>query len=65
MTWVDETSLNQNFSLFKKSIKQQITLLGKSTKTVYNFLRNKVKVLPTKQQQKWCDKLKISPCNID
>jgi len=27
---------------------------------VYQFLRNKVKVLPSKQQNKWCEVLELS-----
>ena len=51
LTWQDETQSNQHFLLFKEKIIQLITLLGKSNKTVYSFLRNKNKVLPIKQQQ--------------
>ena len=42
-----------------------IELLGQSNKTAYTFLREKSKILPIKQQLKWCDSLQISPESID
>ena len=42
-----------------------IGLLGQSNKTAYTFLREKSKILPIKQQLKWCDILQISPESID
>ena len=65
LAWQDETQSNQHFLLFKEKIIQLITLLGKSNKTVYTFLRNKNKILPVKQQQKWCETLQILPSSID
>ena len=43
----------------------QIELLGQSNKIAYNFLREKSKILPIKQQLKWCDILQIPPESID
>ena len=63
--WQDETQSDQHFLSFKEKIMQLITLRGKSKKTVYSFLRNKNKVLPIKQQQKWCKILQILPSSID
>ena len=65
LTWQDETQSNQHFLLFTEKSIRLITLLGKSNKTVYSFLRNKNKVLPIKQQQKWCEILQILPSSID
>ena len=59
LAWQDETLSNQHFPLFKEKIIQLVALLGKSNKTVYTFLRNKNKVLPIKQRQKWCEILQI------
>ena len=36
-------------------------MLGQSNKTAYTFLKAKSKILPIKQQLKWCDILQISP----
>ena len=43
----------------------QIELLGQSNKTAYTFLREKSKILPIKQQLKWCEILQIPPESID
>ena len=43
----------------------QIKLFGQSNKTAYTFLREKSKILPIKQQLKWCDILQIPPESID
>ena len=53
------------FSDFKQTVKQLIAALGCSSKTAYKFLRDKVKVLPVKQQLKWCDILLLSSNAID
>ena len=42
-----------------------IELLEQSNKTAYAFLREISKILPIKQQLKWCDILQISPEFID
>ena len=42
-----------------------IELLGHPNKTAYTFLREKSKILPIKQQLKWCDILQTSPESID
>ena len=62
MTWI--TTINSNscesshaFSDLRQTVKQQIAALGSSSKTAYKFLRDKIKVLPVKQQLKWCDRL--------
>ena len=65
LAWQDETQSNQHFLLLKEKIVQLVALLGLSNKTVYTFLRNKNKVLPIKQQQKWCEILQILPSSID
>ena len=43
----------------------QIELLGQSNKTAYTFLSKKSKILPIKQQLKWCENLQIPPESID
>ena len=43
----------------------QIELLGQSNKTAYTFLREKSKILPIKQQLKWCNILQIPSESID
>ena len=53
------------FREFKKKMLSHIELLGQSNKTAYTFLREKSKILPIKQQLKWCDILQISPESID
>ena len=53
------------FIEFKKKMLSHIELLGQSNKTAYTFLREKSKILPNKQQLKWCDISQISPESID
>ena len=53
------------FIEFKKTMLSHIELLGQSNKTAYTFLREKSKILPIKQQLKWCDILQTSPESID
>ena len=53
------------FLEFKKKMLTQIELLGQLNKTTYIFLREKSKILPIKQQLKWCDILQIPPKYID
>ena len=53
------------FIEFKKKMLSHIELLGQSNKTAYTFLREKSKILPIKQQLKWCDILQIPPESID
>ena len=53
------------FIEFKKKVLSHIELLGQSNKTAYTFLSEKSKILPIKQQLKWCDILQISPESID
>ena len=53
------------FIEFKKKMLFQIELLGQSNKTAYTFLREKSKILPIKQQLKWCEILQIPPDFID
>ena len=43
----------------------QTGLLGQLNKTAYTFLREKSKILPIKQQLKWCETLQIPPESID
>ena len=50
---------------FKQKMLSQIELLGQSNKTAYTFLREKSKILPIKQQLKWCKILQIPPDSID
>ena len=55
MAWIATTNSNSHqpfyaFSDFKQTVKRQITSLGSSSKTAYKFLRDKVKILPVKQQ---------------
>ena len=65
LAWQDEAQSNQHFFSFIEKIIQLVALLGKFKKTVYTFLRNKNKVLPIKQQQKWCEILQTLPSSID
>ena len=65
LAWQDATQSNQHFLLFKEKIIQLVALLGKSNKTIYTFFRNENKVLPIKQQQKWCEILQILSSSID
>ena len=53
------------FIEFKKKMLSQIELLGQSNKTAYTFLREKSKILPIKQQEKWCEILQIPPDSIN
>ena len=53
------------FIEFKKKMLSHIELLGQSIKRAYTFLREKSKILPIKQQLKWCDILQTSPESID
>ena len=53
------------FSDFKQTVKQQIAALGSSSNNAYKFLRDKVKVVPVKQQLKCCDILQLSSDAID
>ena len=70
MAWI--TTINSNshepshaFSDFKQIVKQQIVAPGNSSKIAYKFLRDKVKVLPVKQQPKWCGILQLPSDAID
>ena len=54
-----------HFYHLKQNVKEQVDRLGKSNKTVYSFLRDKRKILPTKLQQKWGEILQLSSDNID
>ena len=70
MAWITTTNSNSHkpsyvFSEFKQTVKQQLTALGSSRKTAYKFLRDKVKVLPVKQQLKCCDILQLPSDAID
>ena len=63
MIWLNENctlSAASNFNEFKK-ILTQIEVLNISNRTVHAFLREKSKVLPIKQQLKWCESLQTSP----
>ena len=53
------------FIEFKKKMLSQIKLLGQLNKTSYTFLREKSKILPIKQQLKWCEILQIPSDFID
>jgi len=37
----------------------------KRYKKVYQFLKNKAKILPSKQQHKWCEVLELSPVAVN
>ena len=70
MAWITTTNSNlyepsYAFSDFKQTVKQQVAALGSSSKTAYNFLRDKVEVLPVKQQPKWCDILHLPSDEIN
>ena len=70
MAWITTTNSNSHnppcaFSDFKQTVKEQITTLGSSSKTAYQFLRDKVKILPVKQQLKWCNILQLPSDTID
>ena len=70
MAWITTTNSNSHepsctFSDFKQTVKQQITALGSSSKTAYKFLKDQVKVLPVKQQLKWCGILQLPSDAID
>ena len=53
------------FLELKKKMLSHIELLGQSNKTAYTFLGEKSKILPIKQQLKWCDTLQIPSESID
>ena len=53
------------FIEFKKNMLSQIELLGQSNKIAYSFLTEKFKILPIKQQMKWCEILQSPPDYID
>ena len=68
MIWLNEhctLSAAFDFNEFKEKILTQIELLSKSNRTVYILLREKSKVLPIKQQLKWCKKLQTSSNSIN
>ena len=53
--------------LSKKKIKNQISILGKSSKTAYSFLKNRSTTQPAalKQQLKWYHDLELDNEDID
>ena len=51
---IPQTECINLYSLRKKML-SQIELLGQSNKTACTFLKEKLKILPIKQQLKWCD----------
>ena len=64
--WIGEAPTSgELFWVSKEKAKELITFLGKSNKTVYKHLRSKSRLLPIKQQRKWCDALQILPNHID
>ena len=64
--WIGEASTSgELFWVSKEKAKELISFLGKSNKTVYKHLRSKSRLLPIKQQRKWCDALQILPNHID
>ena len=72
LSWLNENidrNQNQlyNFSSFKKKLKNQISILGKSNKTAYNFLKNRSTTRPAalKQQLKWCLDLELDNEDIN
>ena len=42
-----------------------MAFLSQRSEQTYTFLRDTKKIIPIKQQQKWCDTLQILPNNID
>ena len=67
LKWINNDYLAKGlhkFIEFKKKMLSQIKLLGQS-KTAYAFLIKNSKILPIKQQLKWCEILQIPPESID
>ena len=67
MIWLNESctlSAASNFNEFKEKILTQVELLSKSNRTVYAFLREKLKVFHIKQQLKRCESLQTSSNSI-
>ena len=58
-------SAASDFNEFKEKILTEIELLSNSNRTVCAILREKSKVLPIKQQLKWCESLQTSSNSIN
>ena len=55
-----------NFSSLKEKFKNQISILGKSNKTAYSFLKNRSTTQTALEQQlKWCHELKLDNEDIN
>ena len=65
--WLDENPnlTSTSYVSFKEKSLQKSGFLGKTNKAVYNFLRENNKILPIKQQHKWCEILQMSPDSTD
>ena len=57
--WIQNLSLTSNFDSFKNNLTQIVFTLT-SFKKAYCLLKKKTKILPKKQQNKWCEKLQIT-----
>ena len=57
--WIQNLSLTSNFDCFKNNVTQIVFTLT-TCKKAYCLLIEKTKLLPKKQQNKWCEKLQIT-----
>ena len=57
--WIQNLSLTSNFYSIKNNITHTVLSIT-SCKMAYCLLIERTKLLPTKQQPKWCEKLQIT-----
>ena len=62
--WIQSFSLTNNFNCFKNNVTQIVFTLT-TCKKAYCLLIEKTKILPRKQQNKWCEKLQITADSLN
>ena len=62
--WIQNLSLTSNFDCFKNNGTQIVFTLT-NCKKAYCLLIEKTKILPKKQQNKWCEKLQITADSLN
>ena len=62
--WIQNLSLTSNFDCFKNNVTQIVFTLT-TCKKAYCLLIEKNKILPKKQQNKWCEKLQITADSLN
>ena len=62
--WIQNLSLTSNYDCFKNNVTQFVFSVT-TCKKAYSLLIEKTKILPKKQQNKWCEKLQITADSLN